>query len=103
MPITLTLYDGSGNTIEGAALSGTCTQVTGGALSIVSGPSVTDENGESNVVVSAALDAPNGGLSGSCTFTTATGNPSASVSFTGSDSCVVSSPSPAPPAGSCPP
>jgi len=100
--IILSLYDGSGNPIEGAALSGTCTQVTGGALAIVAGPSLTNAAGESVVTVSAQLDAPDTGLTGSCTFAAASGEPSVTVNFSGGDSCVLANPSPVPPSDGCP-
>jgi hypothetical protein len=101
--ITLTLYDGSGNTIEGAPLSGSCTQPAGGSLGIISGLLPTNANGTSVVTVSASLDAPNGGLSGACTFATASGSPSVVVNFSGGDACVLVAPSPLPPGGACPP
>lgn len=99
--ITLTLYDDSGNPIEGAPISGTCEQVDGGVLNIFNGPSITNENGESFVSVLVGLDAPGGGLSGSCTFATASGDPSVDVYFTGGDACSVPNPSPAAPPGEC--
>jgi hypothetical protein len=99
--ITLTLYDGSGNPIEGAAISGSCDQVPGGFLSIESGPSLTDAFGQSIVVVSSALDAPDAGLNGSCTFATASGSPTVTVNFTGGDSCALGNPSPVPPTNAC--
>lgn len=100
--ITLTLFDGSGQPIQGASISGSCDQVTGGSLGIIAGPSVTNGNGQSSVTVSVALDAPMGGLSGACTFATATGSPTVDVNFSGGDSCVLVAPSPLPPTGACP-
>jgi len=99
--ITLTLYDGSGTPITGASIAGECDQVSGGSLGIVSGPSLTDSQGQSIVRVSAALDAPDGGLDGTCTFTTASGEPTVDVNFTGGDSCTLLSPSPTPPFDAC--
>ena len=99
--IALTLFDGSGRPIEGASIQGSCEQIDGGALAIISGPSVTDANGRSNVSVSVSLDAPGGGLSGSCTFSTATGTPSVDVNFSGGDSCTLINPSPLPPVSAC--
>ncbi|MBL4773159.1 MAG: hypothetical protein JKX98_06040 [Alcanivoracaceae bacterium] len=99
--ITLTLFDGSGQPIEGVSIAGSCEQVDGGLLAIVSGPTATNANGQSNVAVSVGLDAPDGGLSGICTFATAAGEPSVDVNFTGGDSCVLVSPSPVPPFDSC--
>ncbi len=101
--ITLSLFDGSGTPIEGAALAGSCDSVSGGSLGIISGPSITNANGQSSVTVSVALDAPDGGLSGTCTFATATGTPSVDVNFTGGDACVLIAPSPLPPTGACTP
>ena len=102
VPITLTLYDGSGQPISNASISGSCSQVEGGNLGIISGPSVTNNDGESFVTVTVSLDAPDGGLSGTCTFATATGSPTVDVNFSGGDSCVVAAPSPLPPSGICP-
>ena len=70
-------------------------------MGIVSGPSLTDSQGQSIVQVSAALDAPDGGLDGTCTFTTASGEPTVDVNFTGQDSCTLVSPSPTPPFDAC--
>jgi hypothetical protein len=93
--ITLTLYDGSGNYIEGAAISGSCT-ASGGSISIISGPSVTNASGQSTVVVLASLDDIGSGNTGTCTFAVASGNPSVDVEFAGRDICL-SNPSPFPP------
>ncbi|MCF6288233.1 MAG: hypothetical protein L3J53_03230 [Proteobacteria bacterium] len=101
VPITLTLYDASGNPIEGAAISGSCSQVSGGSLGITSGPSVTNASGQSSVSVSVALDAPDGGLDGTCDFAVAGGNPSVTVNFSGGDSCLLGTPSPPPPVDAC--
>ncbi len=103
VPIVLTLYDGSGNLVEGAAIQGSCDLVAGGILSIISGPSVTDANGQSAVTVTVGLDAPNAGLSGSCTFETSDGTISTVVNFAGGDACLISGASPIPPVGACPP
>jgi len=99
--IILTLYDGSGNLVQGAAISAQCDAITGGSLGVLTGPTVTDANGESVVVVLAALDGINTSLSGSCTFATATGSPSVTVSFSGNDICL-GAPSPFPPGCSNP-
>ncbi len=99
--ITLTLYDGSGNLVEGAAISGSCSS-SGGALSIINGPSVTNSSGESTVVVVASLDEIGSGNSGTCTFETAGGQPFVTVQFSGNDLCL-NNPSPFPPGcGSAP-
>lgn len=99
--ITLTLFDGGGQPISSAAISGTCTQVAGGSLSIIGGPSVTNSLGQSVVTVGVSLDGVGGGLNGSCTFATASGNPSVTVNFSGGDSCTLGLPSPTPPSGAC--
>ncbi len=93
--ITLTLYDGSGNLVEGAAISGTCTS-SGGSLSITSGPSVTNASGQSTVIVLASLDDIGSGNTGTCTFAVGSGDPSVNVQFSGRDICL-SNPSPFPP------
>ncbi len=84
--IILTLFDGSGNRIEGAAIQGECMS-SGGSLGIISGPSITDSNGESIVVVLAALDEANATNDGTCSFSTASGMPSVDVNFSGRDIC----------------
>ncbi len=93
--ITLTLYDGSGNLVEGAAISGSCTS-SGGSLSIINGPSVTNSSGQSTVVVLASLDDIGSGNTGNCTFAVGSGDPSVVVAFAGRDICL-SNPSPFPP------
>jgi len=103
VPIVLTLYDGGGQIVAGAPIQGECDLVSGGILSIISGPSVTDSNGQSFVTVSVGLDAPMAGLSGTCTFTTADGGISTVVNFAGGDACLISGASPVPPSGACPP
>ena len=110
VPITLTLYDGAGQPISGASISGTCDQVDGGSLAILSGPSVTNANGQSSVTVSVSLDGIGEALNGTCTFATASGDPTVDVNFTGGDACSLGAgvlPSPVPPAngtpGSCVP
>ncbi len=104
--ITLTLYDGAGQPISGASISGTCDQVNGGSLNIVSGPTVTNASGQSSANVSVSLDGIGAALNGSCTFATASGDPTVDVHFTGGDACALGGgvlPSPVPPVGSCPP
>ncbi len=104
--ILLTLYDGAGQPISGASIAGSCTQVDGGSLGITAGPSVTNSEGQSFATVLVSLDAPDAGLSGSCTFATASGEPTVDVNFSGGDACALgggSLPSPLPPAGACPP
>ena len=93
--ITLTLYDGSGNLVEGAAISGSCTS-SGGSISILNGPTVTNISGQSTVVVLASLDDIGSGNSGTCTFAVGSGDPSVDVEFAGRDICL-SNPSPFPP------
>jgi len=108
--ITLTLFDGSGQPISGASIAGSCTPVDGGSLGIVSGPSVTNSSGQSSAIVTVSLDGVGAGLSGTCTFATATGDPTVDVNFSGGDACSLGGgvlPSPTPPAsgtpGGCPP
>jgi hypothetical protein len=99
--ITLTLYDGAGNPIEGAAIQGSCEQVSGGNLGIINGPTVTNSNGQSFATVVVALDSPDGGEDGTCTFATASGEPTVDVNFSGEDSCRLLNPSPTPDIGDC--
>lgn len=99
--IVLTLYDGAGRPIEGASIAGSCEQVDSGSLGIISGPTVTNANGQSFVTVSVSLDSPDGGSDGTCTFAAASGMPEVNVNFSGGDSCQLVNPSPAPPPGAC--
>ncbi len=88
--ILLTLYDGAGNPVEGAAINGTC-EAEPGSLGIVAGPTVTDENGNSFAAISAEgfnrrVPADEIGQ-GTCTFSTSTGDASAEVNVLGRDAC----------------
>ncbi len=92
--ITLTLYDGNGNLIEGVPLTGSC-QSDGGIISISDGPGVTDENGQTTVTVYFSLDGFGTSYSGTCTFSTADGDPSTVVTFEGLDVCEIATSPPA--------
>ncbi len=83
--VTLTLLSGNGAPVPGAQLTGTCTGDP--SLGIVSGIPITDANGQTKVTISGNLNKPNTPGSGSCTFTTSTGSPTATVTVTGVDSC----------------
>jgi hypothetical protein len=93
--ITLRLLSSSGAPVPGVQLVGSCT-ATGGSLGITSGPGITNANGETQVFVNMDLDGIGTAGSGSCTFTTATGSPSATVLFEGIDICTLNF-SPPPP------
>jgi len=53
-------------------------------------PSVTDAQGKTTTNIIANLDDVGGGKTGSCTFTTATGSPSVTVTLKGIDVCLTS-------------
>ena len=89
--VTLTLLNGNGTPVPGAQLTGTCTNA-----GIVSGPGVTDANGQTKVNITANLNQPGGGGTGSCTFTTSTGSPTVTVNLQGIDTCALGT-SPPPP------
>ncbi|HRQ63778.1 MAG TPA: hypothetical protein PKZ76_02745 [Xanthomonadaceae bacterium] len=83
--VTLRLITSDGSPVPGVQIVGSCT-ASGGTIGISSGPGVTNENGITTALVAANLNTcgPNPG-SGTCTFTTAAGTPSATVSFQGID------------------
>ncbi len=83
--VTLTLRSSNGNPVSGVQLTGTC---TGKTVSLSSGPGTTGANGTTSATISASLDAYGTVNTGTCTFTTATGSPTATVNLTGVDLCV---------------
>lgn len=86
--VTLTLLNSNGTPVAGVQLVGTCTGDA--SIGIKSGPGVTDANGQTTVTIQANLDDVGGGRSGSCTFTTTSGSPSATVTLQGVDVCLAS-------------
>ncbi len=98
--ITLTLTGANGQPIPGVALGGQCEQPSLGTLSIVSGPGVTDEDGQTTVTVFANINGVTEFGEGSCDFFAPGGDPSVTVFFRGVDLCLVNT-SPILPAG-CP-
>ena len=92
--VTLSLLNSNGTPVPGVQLVGTC---TGATVGIFSGPGVTNAQGQTTAVITADLNQPKAPGSGSCTFTTATGSPSVTVTLQGIDPClvVVSPPNPA--------
>jgi len=83
--VGLTLRSSNGKAVSGVQLTGTC---TGNTVSLQSGPGTTDVNGQTSATITADLDAYGKVNTGSCTFTTATGSPTATVTLTGADLCV---------------
>lgn len=81
--VTLTLLSGNGTPVPGVQLTGTCTNA-----GIITGPGVTNSAGQTTVNIGANLNIPNAPGSGSCTFTTATGSPTATVTLKGTDPCL---------------
>jgi hypothetical protein len=87
--VTLTLLTGNGTPVPGVQIVGTCTG--DGSINIAqyngTPPGVTDANGKTAAVIVAALNHFGSAGSGSCTFTTSTGSPSAKVVLQGIDYC----------------
>jgi len=84
--ITLRYLDSSGTPIVGVPLTGSC-EASQGAVGIRTGPGVTDENGETEAVLTVAgLDAECVGEepgTGSCAFTAPGGSPETTVEISG--------------------
>jgi hypothetical protein len=83
--------NGNGTPVAGAQLTGTCTNAG------IGGPiPVTNASGQTTAAVVADLNIPNSPGTGSCTFATASGSPTATVNIVGVDPCT-SGLSPTPP------
>ena len=91
--VTLTLLNSNGTPVPGVQLVGSCTGDSSVGLS--SGPGVTDANGHTSVHIVADLNGYGSTKSGTCTFTTSTGSPTATVNLKGQDLCNGTSPLPA--------
>jgi hypothetical protein len=91
--VTLTLLNGNGTPVPGAQLTGSCTNA-----GISSGPGVTNSAGQTTAMVTANLNVANSPGTGSCTFTTSTGSPTATVTLQGTDPCLSGA---SPPASGC--
>ncbi len=83
--VTLTLLNSNGTPVSGVQLTGACTGDS--SIGLVSGPGVTDSSGSTTASITANLNGINAAKSGSCTFTTATGSPTATVNLQGVDVC----------------
>jgi hypothetical protein len=84
--VTLRLLTGNGAPVPGVQLVGSCSGDS--SIGILTGPGVTDAKGETKVSITANLNTVNETpKSGSCTFTTSTGSPSATVTLQGFDQC----------------
>ena len=95
--ITLRLVDSGGNPVAGVQLTGEC-ESGGASLGIVDQPGVTNAQGTTTTTVRAEgfLTFGEAPPTGTCTFTTATGEPEATVTFNGLDACEAGT-SPLPP------
>ena len=92
--VTLTLLNSNGTPVPGVQLTGSCTGDA--SIGIVSGPGVTNAQGQTTVDITANLNRPMTPGTGSCTFTTATGSPTVTVNLKGIDPCLTNiSPLPA--------
>ncbi|WP_395643763.1 hypothetical protein [Rudaea sp.] len=83
--VSLTLLSSNGKPVPGAQLTGTC---TGDTVSLDSGPGTTDSNGRTSASISANLNNYGSAGSGSCTFATASGSPTATVNLKGVNLCL---------------
>ncbi|WP_223787856.1 hypothetical protein [Marinicella meishanensis] len=86
--ISLFLFNGNGQGIANVPLFGSCMS-NGGQLVVQVQPGSTDENGMATANVLAGLDGINESFSGTCEFTTGSGEPTATVQFNGQDLCVI--------------
>ena len=82
--VVLTLLSSNGLPVSSAQLTGTC---TGDTVSLNLGPGTTDDKGKTTASIGANLDGYGSAGSGTCTFTTANGSPTATVSLKGTDQC----------------
>jgi len=82
--VTLTLTNSNGTPVPNVQLQGSC---SGATIGIVSGPTVTNAQGQSVVVITADLNQPNQAGSGTCTFQVPGGTPSVLVNLQGIDPC----------------
>jgi hypothetical protein len=87
-PVTLTLLNSNGTPVPGVQLVGTCTGDP--SIGISQGPGITGPDGSTTATIVAHLNGVHAAKSGSCTFTTSTGSPSAVVNLLGIDLCLVS-------------
>lgn len=91
--ITLRLLDASAGPITGAQLAGSCTATGGAARLSLGAIPATNADGEAVVAVTANGFTGFGSLpSGTCTFRTAAGTPTAEVRFVGVDVCTLGDP-----------
>lgn len=89
--ITIRYLDEGGNPIEGIGITGTCMVESGdGTIIITTPPGTTDVNGETTARITTNVnsffcppDEPPEQTTGSCEFTTATGDPTAILPVTG--------------------
>jgi hypothetical protein len=86
--VNLRLVDGNGQPISGVFITASCVAEGGAAFFITEPPGVTDENGETNslITTSGLIGAGDVG-SGTCTFRAAGGTPFVDVQFIGVDIC----------------
>lgn len=86
--VTLTLVDASGNRLPGFQIVGTCEGQGGAIINIVSGPGITNAQGQTIARISAQnLNQPGSAGSGECTFQTVDGTTTATVTLQGVDVC----------------
>ena len=83
--VGLTLRDDKGNPVPGVQLTSTC---TGNTVSVSFNSSVTDANGAASATITADLNAYGSVNTGSCTFTTSSGSPTATVTLSGVNLCI---------------
>jgi len=102
--VTLTLLNGNGTPAPGVVIVGTCSVTAGadkgGSINVTFPPpgsgvaATTDASGQVHAIISAFFNLFGAAGAGSCTFSTSTGSPTAVVTVTGVDECVVAPASP---------
>ena len=95
--VTLTLLSANGTPVANVLITGTCTSDNGSLQIIGSAVNTTDANGQVVVKINGALNEYGKAGSGSCTFTTSSGSPTAVVTVNGVDLCTLTGGSGSPP------
>jgi hypothetical protein len=83
--VTLVLLTSSGTPVPGVALTASC---TGATVGVSTAPGTTNASGTTTATITANLDSYGSPGSGSCTFTTAGGSPTATVNVQGKNLCI---------------
>jgi len=86
-PVTLTLVNAAGQPIPGVQIvETTCTATgTNASITVNTPPGITDANGQTTTSLAASVDLCGSAGTAMCTFSTASGMPTATVTFQGRD------------------